>query len=71
MTGLDDDAAGPSHGLHPLLHTVGDEADQCAGDENADQGHQEGEQAATPPDIARHRAGVEDTQHALPEILDP
>ncbi len=67
--GLDDDTASAAHAVDAVLHAGGDHADQRAGDQHTEEGDDQREDTSAPPDVAGHRAGVEDPEQALPGVL--
>ncbi len=71
VTRFDDGALAALHLLNPLFHAAGDEADQRAGEEDARQRDDQRQGPRAPTRIGGHRAGVERSQQALPEVLDP
>ena len=71
MAGFDDRAAPALHDLDPVLDAGGDDADQRAGDQDAEERDEQGQEPPSPTDVARHRPRVERPQRALPEVLEP
>ena len=71
VAGLDDHAASATHAVDPVLDAGGDDADERAGDQHAEQRDEQRQDPSTPADVTGHGAGVEDPQQALPGVLEP
>jgi hypothetical protein len=69
MVRLDHDTAAALHFADPLLYAASDNADQRPGDEDAEEGDKQRQNPLSPSDVARHRAGIERAEHALPEVF--
>ena len=67
---LDHGAATATHTGDAVLDAGRDDADQRAGDQQAEERDHQCENAPSPADVAGHGAGVEDPEQALPEVLD-
>ena len=55
---------------HPLVEGGGDQADERAADEDAEEGHHQRHQPGGPGGLDLEGARVEHPDHALPEVLE-